>query len=145
MTSFQTVNSRVEFVENHLGFTRIELNALLTALGYTAQIQICSPGIQFNTLNDIIVCYISMTPQVIYRDYSEEQGFIMYQGEGRKGDQVMTRGNRRLEPENTPVLLIACTGEGNWFYRLGTRIEKPRYGLSDALDRNVYRFKIQLM
>lgn len=35
MTSFQTVNSRVKFVENHIGFTRIELNALLSALGYT--------------------------------------------------------------------------------------------------------------
>lgn len=145
MTSFQTVMSRNAFVKDSLGFTNIDVQALLNALGCTYIWELCrGRAIKYNPINDIVVCYISMTSKITYRDYAEDNGFVMYQGEGLKGDQVMTHGNRLLAPEHTIVLLVVCTGNGNWFYRTGVRVEAPRYEV-DGTGRHVYHFKIQLM
>jgi hypothetical protein len=144
--SFQTVESRNEFVKDTLKFTHVEPRHLLDVLGYTHLQEVYrGRAIKYNALHNIAVCYISMTSETGYRDYFEEEGFVMYQGEGQRGDQVMTRGNRLLEPENTAVMIIVCTGDGNWFYRTGLRIGPPRYGPNESGNRQVYHFKIEVL
>ncbi|MHA2245260.1 MAG: hypothetical protein ACXADY_09875 [Candidatus Hodarchaeales archaeon] len=105
---------------------------------------------KFHPEGHIVIC-AKLSSQTIYSDHFDEEGLLHYTGEGQKGDQTLTKGNKAIYESNQTGKLIFLFKKhnegGNWEFMGPVKFQDYYTSQQPDIDGNnrlVYIFRLLL-